>query len=302
MTIRTPSDDTHPVLPGCEPWSSPGGGPHGALVLHGFTGSPVSMRPLAEALADAGFAVEMPRLPGHGTAPADLALTTWHDWLAEAERALAALQARTPDGKVVVVGLSMGGALTLALGTTHPELAGIVPINAPTKGPADMMEGLQAMLDGGVDVIDSIGGDIADPDADECSYDQTPLRPLLTMLVAGQTVLADLGEIRCPALVINSRAGPRGPARRLRRDRRRPWAAPWSGSSSRRASTWPPSTTTRPSSRPPRSPSPPASPRARSLWLGLHPSPYPMGVRATVTKPMRTASTTAIMVVLRPRA
>ena len=61
------------------------------------------------------------------------------------------------------------------------------------------------MLDGGVDIIDSIGGDIADPDADECSYDQTPLRPLLTMLVAGQSVLADLGEIRCPALVINSR-------------------------------------------------------------------------------------------------
>src|SRR5579862_9459805 len=37
MTIRTPEDDTHPVLPGCEPWSSPGGGPHGVLVLHGFT-------------------------------------------------------------------------------------------------------------------------------------------------------------------------------------------------------------------------------------------------------------------------
>ena len=64
---RTPANDVHPVLPGCEPWSSPGGGPHGALVLHGFTGSPVSMRPLAEDLAEAGFAVEMPRLPGHGT-------------------------------------------------------------------------------------------------------------------------------------------------------------------------------------------------------------------------------------------
>ena len=205
MTTRTPSDDTHPVRPGCEPWSSPGGGPNGALVLHGFTGSPVSMRPLAEAFADAGFAVEMPRLPGHGTDSADLALTTWDDWLAEASRALAALQARTPDGKVLVAGLSMGGALTLALAEDHPELAGIVAINAPTKGPADLMDGLQAMLEGGVDIIDSIGGDIADPDADEASYDQTPLRPLLTMLVAGQAVLAKLGDIRCPTLVITSR-------------------------------------------------------------------------------------------------
>ena len=75
-------------------------GPNGALVLHGFTGSPVSMRPLAEALADAGFAVEMPRLPGHGTDAADLALTTWDDWLAEAERALATLQARVPERAV----------------------------------------------------------------------------------------------------------------------------------------------------------------------------------------------------------
>jgi alpha-beta hydrolase superfamily lysophospholipase len=73
---RTPADDVHPVLPGAEAWSSPGGGPHGVLVLHGFTGNPVSVRPLAEALAEAGFAVEMPRLPGHGTHVEDMIPTT----------------------------------------------------------------------------------------------------------------------------------------------------------------------------------------------------------------------------------
>jgi carboxylesterase len=204
MTTRTPEDDTHPVLPGCEPWSSPTGGPHGVLVLHGFTGSPVSMRPLAEAFAAAGFAVEMPRLPGHGTDPADLALTTWDDWVAEGERSLAALQARTPDGKVVVAGLSMGGAVTLALGERHPELAGIVPINAPCEGPPGMAEGLQALMADGLEIIDSIGGDIADPAADECSYAATPLRPLVSLLEAGEEIRAHLGDIRCPTLVINS--------------------------------------------------------------------------------------------------
>lgn len=202
---RTPADDTHPVLPGCEPWSSPGGGPHGALVLHGYTGSPVSMRPLAEALAAAGFAVELPRLPGHGTAPEDLALTRWEDWLAEAERALAALQARVPGGRVVVAGLSMGGALTLALAEAHPELAGIVVINAPVQAPPEMAEALGQMVDGGIDEIESIGGDLADPSADEVSYDRTPLRPLLSMLEAGDGVRSRLGEVRCPALVITSR-------------------------------------------------------------------------------------------------
>lgn len=200
---RTPADDTHAIRPGCEPWSAPGG-EHGALVLHGFTGSPVSVRPLAEALAGAGFTVELPRLPGHGTHPDDLQDTAWDDWLAEAERALDRLADRC-DGRVVVVGLSMGGALTVALAEAHPELAGIVLINTPIAAPDELAEGLEGMLAGGVETIDSIGGDIADPDADEVSYDVTPLRPLLTMVVAGEQLRERLGDVRCPALVITSR-------------------------------------------------------------------------------------------------
>lgn len=200
---RTPADDTHPILPGCEPWSAPGG-EHGALVLHGFTGTPVSMRPLAEALAGAGFAVELPRLPGHGTHVEDLQETTWDDWLVEAERALERLAARC-SGRMVVVGLSMGGALTVALAEAHPELAGIVLINTPIAAPAELAEGLEGMLAGGVETIDSIGGDIAAPDADEVSYDVTPLRPLLTTVVAGEQLRERLGDIHCPALVITSR-------------------------------------------------------------------------------------------------
>ncbi len=202
---RTPADDVHPILPGCEPWSSPGGGPHGVLVLHGFTGSPVSMRPLAEVFADAQFAVELPRLPGHGTAVQDMIETGWDDWLTEAERALAALQARVPDGKVVVAGLSMGGALTLALAEGHPELAGIVLINTPAAVPDEMAAAVEEMMAGGMEVMDSIGGDIADPDADEASYGETPLRPLLTMIMAGKDVRERLADITHPALIITSR-------------------------------------------------------------------------------------------------
>ncbi len=203
--LRTPADDVHPILPGCESWSSPGGGPHGALVLHGFTGSPVSMRPLSEALAEAGFAVELPRLPGHGTDTADMVETGWDDWLTEAERALALVQARTPGGRVMAVGLSMGGALTAALAEGHPELAGIVLINAPVSAPAELAAAMEEMLAGGMEVMDSVGGDIADPDADEVSYDETPLRPLLTMVVAGEDVRTRLPEIRIPTLIITSR-------------------------------------------------------------------------------------------------
>ena len=53
------------------------GGPDGVLVLHGFTGSPHSVRPLAANFAEAGLAVEMPLLPGHGTTVHDMSTRTW---------------------------------------------------------------------------------------------------------------------------------------------------------------------------------------------------------------------------------
>jgi carboxylesterase len=171
-------------------------------VLHGFTGNPTSVRGLAEALAKAGFAVELPRLPGHGTAPQDLAATTYADWLAEAERAYGALAARCE--RVVVAGLSMGGVLTVHLAVEHPEIAGIVAINTPMGVPAELAAAAEAMLEAGTEYIDKIGGDVADPDAYEVAYDATPLAPLLSLLGAGEVLRPRLSEVRCPVLVINS--------------------------------------------------------------------------------------------------
>ena len=38
---------THAVIPGAEAWSHIGSGDVGALVIHGFTGNPSSMREVA---------------------------------------------------------------------------------------------------------------------------------------------------------------------------------------------------------------------------------------------------------------
>ena len=110
-----------------------------------------------------------------------------------------------PDGKWVVAGLSMGGMLTAALAEGHPELAGIVLINTPASVPDEMAAVVEEMLAGGTEVMDSIGGDIADPDADEASDDETPLRPLITMIMAGADVRERLADITQPALIITSR-------------------------------------------------------------------------------------------------
>ena len=194
---------TAPIIPGAEP-ESIDGGPHGALVLHGFTGNPGSMKGVAHALAAAGFAVELPLLPGHGTAVEDMIPTGWNDWLGAAEEALGKLQAKVP-GKVVVVGLSMGGALTCWLGSDHPELAGIVPINAVVTEPEGMVDLVRSMVDAGEELMDGIGSDIADPEVHELAYPQTPLRPLLTLVDAAAEFQARLPRITCPVLIITSR-------------------------------------------------------------------------------------------------
>ena len=188
-------------MPGAEPWSA-AGGTNGALVLHGFTGTPQSMRGLAEAFAQAGFTVELPLLPGHGTSVDDMAATGFADWSAAAERAYDDLAARCE--RVVVAGLSMGGTLTLWLAARH-ALAGIVCINAATQpqGP-EVIAAIQGMLDGGTELAPGIGSDIADPDAVETAYPETPIAPLLS-LMEGLTALGPmLPQVACPVLVMTS--------------------------------------------------------------------------------------------------
>src|SRR3954447_8334392 len=116
------TDPAYPIMPGAEPWSFEPDSTDapGALVLHGFTGNPGSMRGLAEAFAAAGYHVEMPLLPGHGTTVDDMLTTGWSDWSAAADAAYATLSARC--SKVIVAGLSMGGSLTLWLAGQHPEI------------------------------------------------------------------------------------------------------------------------------------------------------------------------------------
>ncbi len=194
------SSDTT-VLPGAEAWSADGG-THGALVLHGFTGNPSSMRPLAEAFAAAGFAVELPRLPGHGTTVDDMLTTSFADWSAEVDAAYQRLAARCD--RVVVAGLSMGGTLTLWTAVQHPEVAAIVCVNPAAKPDDDMRSFIQGLVDAGETVMPGIGSDVADPEVTESAYDQVPLAPLLSMIDAVDALQPGLAEATCPLLLCTS--------------------------------------------------------------------------------------------------
>jgi carboxylesterase len=191
------------VLPGADPFSATGGA-DGVLVLHGFTGSPASMRGIAERLADAGLTVELPLLPGHGTSLDDMLPCRWDDWTAAAAEAYGELAARC--GRMAVVGLSMGGALTCWLAERHPEIAGIAVVNPLLESPGEELRAaVQELLDAGTEVAPGIGSDIAQPGVAELGYDGTPLVPLLSMLDGVDEVGAGLGDINCPVLLLSSR-------------------------------------------------------------------------------------------------
>lgn len=87
------------------------GNEQGVILVHGYTGAPGEMRLLGEYLHKKGFTVLGVRLAGHGTKPEDLNLTKWEDWYAEVRSAVVRLKAL--DKSITIVGLSMGGLLTI---------------------------------------------------------------------------------------------------------------------------------------------------------------------------------------------
>lgn len=197
-----------PILEGAEAWSSPGSGPLGrvgVVVVHGFTGNPVSTRPLGEALARRGFAVEVPRLPGHGTHFRDMVRTRYADWRAEVEASVTRLRARAE--RVVLVGLSMGGALVLDVACRDGDLAGVVPINAPILDREGLLAKLAPFLEKLLPVVPAsaaglVANDAAKPGVDERAYAWVPAAAGNSLLRELPRLRRELATLRAPVLVV----------------------------------------------------------------------------------------------------
>ena len=104
------------------------GNEYGVLLLHGFTGTPQCLESFAEAFHKAKYTVSAPMIEGHATHHTHLEKTKWEDWYGSAELALQELCEQCE--KVFVLGLSMGGLLTLHLASLYPQAVSAIALLA----------------------------------------------------------------------------------------------------------------------------------------------------------------------------
>ncbi|MEI7454100.1 MAG: alpha/beta fold hydrolase [Actinomycetes bacterium] len=175
------------------------GGKIGVLVIHGFGGSPVSVRPWAQSFNNSGYSVSVPRLPGHGTNWQDLNSTAAADWFAVVEKSFTNLKAKSDH--VFVAGFSNGGALALRLAQIRgSEIEGLMLLNPIIHDRRIFMK-LLPIIRLFVPSLKSGPSDIAKPNPPIHSYRTTAMHALYSARKFWQIVERDLYLIDLPLMI-----------------------------------------------------------------------------------------------------
>jgi carboxylesterase len=182
------------------------GGAHAVLCVHGFTGTPYEVRPLGEALHSAGFTVLGIRLPGHAS-PKEMELSSATEWKDAVVDGVAQLE-KNPQvkGPVGIVGLSMGGALSLL---TAANLGARIKAVAALATPVHLSPRLEKLIRGiqraGIDrvlrFVPKIGGsDIGDVNArkENPTLHSTPVRSTYQLLALLTELEQKLSSVQQP--------------------------------------------------------------------------------------------------------
>lgn len=94
------------------------------ILIHGFTATTVEVRPLANELANAGYSVICPLLPGHNTTPEDLNKIKWQEWVSSVDYVLE--KAFIDFDNVFIGGESMGGLVACYLAAHYESIKGVL--------------------------------------------------------------------------------------------------------------------------------------------------------------------------------
>jgi len=179
------------------------GGPVGVLLIHGFTGAPAEMRPLAEPLHAAGCTVSGPLLPGHGTRWQDMNRCRWQEWADHTEAALDQLSERCD--RLVVGGLSMGSLLASRIATRHPEVRGLA-LYSPALVLRSRLAPFAALARFALSSFPKDPPDHGDPATDDriWCYDVNPVGAVWELVKLQREVRRLLPSVRCPLLVVHA--------------------------------------------------------------------------------------------------
>jgi carboxylesterase len=199
------------VQPGCEPWHAEGTDDRAGtrvVLTHGLTANPVGTRPLGERLHREGFTVDVLRLPGHGTNLKDYVRSRYDDWRGEVDRAVTA--ARAAADRVVLVGHSLGGTLSLDVASSRPgDVDGIAVINPQILDPTQFLAKLAPVLQYVLPLVprDAAGlptNDIARPDMDEHAYAYVAAKGAQSIIRNLPRLRRQLLDLTQPLLVVSS--------------------------------------------------------------------------------------------------
>ena len=175
-----------------------------ALCLHGLTGTPFEVRPVAEALVARGVRALGPWMAGHEEGAEVLAKTSWQAWVEGARKELTALRAE--HDRVYLVGMSMGGLVGLRLAATE-KIDAMVVIGTPLvlAPPVPQLLPLLRLFVSSQPKKD--GSDIRDPIA-RARHPSLPVMPFAAVaeLISLQSqVIPDLAKVYAPILVAHGR-------------------------------------------------------------------------------------------------
>jgi len=198
------------IIPTTEPFFLPGDSSKPAcLLIHGFTGTPKEMRGMGEYLHRQGYTCLGIRLAGHATQPEDMIRSRWTDWTASVEDGYNLLCGTTEN--ILLVGLSMGGTLSLLMSTRlAPPVRGVIALSTPARLPTDypiwLMQLISLFVRYRPKTNEPPGSGWVDKTAyrDHIAYAQNPVRSAAELKKLTLEMCAALPKVTAPVLLMHS--------------------------------------------------------------------------------------------------
>ena len=165
---------------------------------------------MGEYLHQRGYTCLGIRLTGHATQPQDMIRSRWTDWTASVEDGYNLL--RGLNETIFLVGLSMGGTLSLLMSTRlAPRVKGLVAMSTPARLPSDyptwLLEFLSPFIKFSPKTNGPPGSGWFDKTAykEQIAYGKNPVRSVAELKKLILAMGAALPKVDVPVLLMHSR-------------------------------------------------------------------------------------------------